>query len=97
MKKNRRIIIAVLMMVAMLLTLTSCVSKKKTNESPSTVVNIYPAQSELVDENYFYSKWSKSVDPEGQEVTYKINYAQTVEGLDDPQFFDTKENYFLPV
>ncbi len=95
MKKNRKIIIVVLMIAAMILTLSSCVSRKRPNQAPSAVVNIYPAQSELVDENYFYSKWTASTDPEGGAVTYRINYARTIEGLDDPTFYETVETYFL--
>ncbi len=95
MKKNSRIIVAIMIVVTMILVLTSCVSQKKPNQAPSAVVNIYPSQSELVDENYFYSKWTASTDPEGGAVTYRINYAQTIEGLDDPTFYETVETYFL--
>ncbi len=95
MKKNSRIIVAIMIVVTMILVLTSCVSRKRANQAPSAVVNIYPSQSELVDENYFYSKWTASTDPEGGVVTYRINYARTIEGLDDPTFYETVETYFL--
>ncbi|MBI9081743.1 MAG: hypothetical protein JEY79_18635 [Pseudodesulfovibrio sp.] len=91
---KRNVIFVVIVITMMMLTLSSCV-RRNPNLAPSAVINIYPVQSELVDENYFYGKWTKSVDPEGGTVKYKFNYAQTVEGLDDPQFFDTSENYFL--
>ena len=81
--------------MAIVLTVTSCVSRKRADQAPSAVVNIYPAQSELIDENYFYSKWTQSRDPEGDDVRYKINYAQTMDGLDDPQFYETAETWFL--
>ncbi len=95
MKKNRKMLIVLLLIAAIMLTVTSCVSQKKPNQAPSAVVNIYPSQSELVDENYFYSKWTASTDPEGGAVTYRINYARTIEGLDDPTFYETVETYFL--
>ncbi len=94
MKKNLRIVV-ILMIAIIMLIVTSCVSRKRANQAPSAVVNIYPSQSELVDENYFYSKWTASTDPEGGAVTYRINYARTIEGLDDPTFYETVETYFL--
>jgi uncharacterized repeat protein (TIGR02059 family) len=65
------------------------------NRTPSAVVNIYPAQSELVDQNYFYGKWTRSIDPEGERIKYRINFAQSIEALDDPFFYETEETYFL--
>ncbi|HOO33169.1 MAG TPA: hypothetical protein PLB99_08525, partial [Thermotogota bacterium] len=95
MKKGGRIIVAMMIAMVMMLTVTSCVSRKRENQGPSAVVNIYPAQSELMDENYFYSKWTQSEDPEGGVVTYRINYAQDIDGLDDESFYETVETYFL--
>ena len=83
-----------------LLIFTACIREEAVppvgeNNAPSAVINIYPLLSELVDENNFYAKWTKSVDPEGQDITYIVNFAKTMEGLDDPQYYETKDNYFL--
>jgi|GEM_PF-2289767 len=86
--------ITIVILAIAFLAFTACV-RRGTNQPPSAVINIYPVLSELVDENNFYAKWTQSVDPEGREVRYKINYAKTMEGLDDPRFFETTENYFL--
>ena len=94
-KKHRRILLVLMLIMAVMLMLSSCFWRVRINEAPSGVVNIYPAQSELVDENTFHSKWTQSTDPEGGEVTYRINYAQTIEGLNDPTYYETVETYFL--
>src|SRR6056297_608452 len=76
-------------MIFIIIVLVSCTTKL--NRLPSAVVNIYPAQSELVNQNYFYSKWTRSIDPEGESIKYRINFAQSIEALDDPFFYETKE------
>ena len=93
MNNYQKILLKIAAMVFIMVVLVSCAVK--VNGTPSTVVNIYPAQSELVDQNYFYSKWTKSIDPEGGSVKYRINFAQSIEALDDPFFYETEETYFL--
>ena len=94
MKRNIRTYTITVLLITIIL-MTSCISRKTENESPSAIINIYPALSELVDENNFYARWTKSIDPEGQAITYIVNFAKTMEGLDDLQYYETKENYFL--
>ncbi len=95
MKMSKKSLLSMIFVTFLILALTSCIWKIQANLAPGAVVNIYPTQSELVDENYFYSKWTQSRDPEGEAVKYKINYAQTMEGLEDPQFYETAETWFL--
>ena len=101
MKRNKHLLsLMTVVFVIIMLIFTACVRQKVTppigdDNPPSAVINIYPVLSELVDENNFYAKWTKSVDPEGKDITYIVNFAKSIEGLDDPNYYETKENYFL--
>jgi uncharacterized repeat protein (TIGR02059 family) len=93
MNNYQKILLKITVMIFIMIVLVSCTAK--VNRTPSAVVNIYPAQSELVDQNYFYGKWTRSIDPEGERIKYRINFAQSIEALDDPFFYETEETYFL--
>ena len=95
MRITGKVSVLVFIILGIIFVLTSCITRNRVNQAPSSVTNIFPTQSERVDENYFYGKWTRSTDPEGGAIKYRVNYADSIDGLDDPQFYETIETWFL--
>jgi len=74
---------------------SSCAKPNETEIVLIPPVNIYPLQTERINANNFYARWTKSVSNEDRAVTYLFSYSRSIEDLAKSFAYETKNNYFL--